>query len=175
LTAPEITCFHIAVVVTDVEKAIANYRRYLGDGPWQVRDGLIGRLAYGSAGGQTWELIQPSETGGTQFHQFRDQYGEGVQHIGFWTPNIRESVEKSLADGARLVSASTDAQGNTAVQLLPRADVKPEQLDALSLGAFLDLGFGGWRLEYIGKTAGEKFLKDWLAEEYDRIILTPAP
>ena len=52
MTAPEITCFHIAVVVTDVEKAIANYRRYLGDGPWQVRDGLIGRLAYGSAGGQ---------------------------------------------------------------------------------------------------------------------------
>jgi hypothetical protein len=38
----------------------------------------------------------------------------------------------------------------------------------------LDLGFGGWRLEYVGTTAGEKFLKHWLAEDYDKIILTPA-
>jgi hypothetical protein len=43
------------------------------------------------------------------------------------------------------------------------------------MAAWMDLGLGGWRLEYIGKTAGEKFLKDWLAEDYDGIILRDAP
>ncbi len=175
MTVPEITCFHIAVVVPDVEKAVASYRRFLGDGAWRVRDTAWGRLAYGSAGGQTWELLEVRGAGKGPFHQFRDEHGEGVQHIGFWTPDIRASVEHALADGARLVSVTTDAQGNTAAQLLPRADVTTEQLGALGLNAFLDLGFGGWYLEYIGKTAGHAFFRDWLAEEYDKIILTRAP
>ena len=177
MSVPEITCFHIAVVVADIDKAVANYKKFLGDGPWRVRDMGTGgtRIAYGSAAGQTWELIEVKGPGGTQFHQFRDQHGEGVQHIGFWTPDIRASVEASLAAGARLVSATTDAEGHTAVQLVPQADVKPEQLGALGMAAWMDLGFGGWRLEYIGKTAGEKFFNDWLAEDYRRIILTPAP
>jgi 4-hydroxyphenylpyruvate dioxygenase-like putative hemolysin len=176
VSVPEIACFHIAVVVNSVEKAVEAYKRFLGDGPWRIRDMAAGtRIAYGSAGGQTWELIEVSGPGGSQFHEFRDQHGEGVQHIGFWTPDIRASVEDSLAAGARLVSATTDAQGNTAVQLLPRADVQAQQLEALSMAAWMDLGLGGWRLEYIGKTAGEKFLKDWLAEDYPGIILTPAP
>jgi 4-hydroxyphenylpyruvate dioxygenase-like putative hemolysin len=164
------------VVVNSVEKAVEAYKRFLGDGQWRIRDMAAGiRIAYGSAGGQTWELIEVNGPGGSQFHRFRDEHGEGVQHIGFWTPDIRASVEDSLAGGARLVSATTDAQGNTAMQLLPRAEVKTEQIDALSMAAWMDLGLGGWRLEYIGKTAGEKFLKDWLAEDYDGIILTPAP
>lgn len=175
MTVPEITCFHIAVVVSDLENTVEAYRQFLGDGPWRIRDAAWGRIAYGSAGGQTWELIQVNGPGNTQFHAFRDEHGEGVQHIGFWTPDIRASVENSLAKGARLVSATTDAQGNTAVQLLPRADVGAEQLDGLGMAAWLDLGLGGWRLEYIGKTAGDTFFKEWLAEDYARIILTPAP
>jgi hypothetical protein len=176
MTVPDITSFHIAVVVSSVEKAVEGYKRFLGDGPWRIRDMAAGtRIAYGSAGGQTWELIEVNGPGGSQFHEYRDQHGEGVQHIGFWTPDIKASVEDSLAGGARLVSATTDAQGNTAVQLLPRADVQPQQIEALSMAAWMDMGFGGWRLEYIGQTAGEKFLKDWLAEDYPGIILTPAP
>jgi catechol 2,3-dioxygenase-like lactoylglutathione lyase family enzyme len=175
VTVPEITCFHIAVVVNSIETAIEAYRRFLGNGPWHIRDMSSGaRIAYGSAGGQTWELIEVRGAGGSQFHQFHAEHGEGVQHIGFWTPDIRASVEDSLARGARLVSATRDAQGNTAVQLLPRADVPAAQLETLGMGAFMDLGFGGWRLEYIGKTAGEKFFEDWLGQDYERIILVRA-
>jgi len=176
VSVPEITCFHIAVVVADIDTAVANYRRFLGDGPWRVREmgRAGGRIAYGSAGGQTRELIEVNGPGNSQFHQFRDQHGEGVQHIGFWTPDIRASVEASLAAGARLVSVMTEADGHTAVQLLPQADVKPEQLGALGMAAWMDLGFGGWRLEYIGKTTGDKFFNEWLGDDYRRIILTPA-
>ncbi len=133
------------------------------------------RIAYGSAGGQTWELIEVTGAGSSQFHQFRDQHGEGVQHIGFWTPDMRGSVEAALAEGAQIVSATTDAQGNAAVQLRPQADVKPEQIEGLGMASWMDLGFGGWRLEYISNSLGQTFLKDWLAADYPGIILTPAP
>lgn len=176
VTVPEITCFHIAVVVNSVETAIEAYRRFLGDGPWRVREMASGgRIAYGSAGGQTWELIEVNGPGGSQFHRFRDEHGEGVQHVGFWTPDIRASVEDALAKGARLVSATTDKDGHAAVQLLPRAEVQRQQLEGLGMAAWMDLGLGGWRLEFIGKAAGERFFKEWLGEEYERIILTPAP
>jgi catechol 2,3-dioxygenase-like lactoylglutathione lyase family enzyme len=176
MSVPEITCFHIAVVVNDVEKAVEGYKRFLGDGPWRLRDmGAGTRIAYGSAGGQTWELIEVSAPGGSQFHEFKERHGEGVQHIGFWTPDMRASVEDALSKGAKLVSATTDAQGHAAVQLLPAADVKPEQLEGLGMASWMDLGLGGWRLEYIATGLGQTFLKDWLAEDYPGIILNPAP
>jgi catechol 2,3-dioxygenase-like lactoylglutathione lyase family enzyme len=173
VTSPEVKAFHIAIVVQDIDKAIEGYRRLLAAEHWRVRAMNPGtRIAYGSGSGATWELIEVSGSGTSQFHQFRDQHGEGVQHIGFWTPDLRASVEGAVAAGAQLVSATSDAQGNTAVQLLPAASVGPEQLDKLGIGAFLEAGFGGWRIEYIG-TTGASFLRDWLQEEYDDIIVTP--
>jgi catechol 2,3-dioxygenase-like lactoylglutathione lyase family enzyme len=172
MTAPEIQCFHIAVIVDDLEKAVAGYKRFLGDGPWRLRDSPSGlRMAYGSAGGQTWELIQVGGAGGTQFHEFRERYGEGVQHIGFWTQDIKASVDDALSKGARLVSATADAQGHTSVQLLPAAEVKPDQIESLGMASWVDMGFGGWRLEYIASDPGDAFFKDWLGAEYPEIIL----
>jgi len=99
-----------------------------------------------------------SGSGGSQVHEFRDHHGEGVQHIGFWTPDMRASVEDALSKGGKLVSATADAQGHTAVQLLPAAAVKPQQLEGLSTASWIDLGFGGWRLEYISSET--TFFKD---------------
>lgn len=144
-----------------------------GRGGWATRADV--RIAYGSAGGQTWELIEVFGSGGSPFHEFRERHSEGVQHIGFWTADIRVSVEDVLSKGGKLVSATADAQGQTAVQLLPAADVKPEQLEGLSTASWIDLGFGGCRLEYISTGLGQAFLKDWLAADYPDIILNPAP
>jgi catechol 2,3-dioxygenase-like lactoylglutathione lyase family enzyme len=175
MTAPDVKCFHIAIVVRDLDAAVEGYRRLLGAEHWRVRAMSAGtRIAYGSGSGATWELIEVSGAGTSQFHEFRDQHGEGVQHIGFWTPDLRASVLGALEGGAELVSATTDAQGNSAVQLLPAEAVEGEQLDKLGIGAFLEAGFGGWRIEYIGPS-GEAFLKDWLQEEYPDICITPMP
>jgi hypothetical protein len=38
MTVPEITCFHIGLLVADIEKTISNYKRFLGDGPWRMVD-----------------------------------------------------------------------------------------------------------------------------------------
>ena len=174
MTVPEIQCFHIATVVRDLDAAMAAYKRLLDAQTWRTQDMGGGfRIAYGSGSGQTWELLEVRGEGTSQFHQFRDQYGEGVQHVGFWTPDIRSSVENALAQGGELVSATQDAEGRTAVQLVPQADATPEVLDAaIGIGAFIDGGLGAWRIEYIGKD-GDGFLRDWLQEDYGEIIVTP--
>ena len=72
-----------------------------------------------------------------------------------------------------MVAATRDADGRTAVQLVPQAAATPELLEAgIGIGAFIAGGLGGWRIEYIG-TDGDAFLRDWLEEEYDEIIVTP--
>lgn len=176
MTAPEVQCFHIAIVVADLDAAIERYRQLLDAATWRVREMSPGfRIAYGSGSGQTWELIEVTGEGASQFHQFRDQHGEGVQHIGFWTPDIRASVEQALERGAQLVSTSTNDEGQTTVQLIPQSRATPDLLNAVdaAIGAFIDPGIGGWRIEYIGPT-GEAFLHDWLEDDFPEIIVTPA-
>ena len=53
--------------------------------PWDARstDARL-KVAFGT-GGLTFELIQVLE-GHTPHLEFLDKHGDGVQHIGFWTP-----------------------------------------------------------------------------------------
>jgi catechol 2,3-dioxygenase-like lactoylglutathione lyase family enzyme len=174
MTVPEIQSFHIATVVRDLDDAVAAYTRLLDAQTWRLREISPGfRIAYGSGSGQTWELIEVTGPGTSQFHEFRDQYGEGVQHVGFWTPDIRASVEHALAQGGELVAAIEDADGRITVQLAPQATATPDVIDAaIGIGAFVDGGLGAWRIEFIGKD-GDAFLRDWLQEEYGEILVTP--
>ena len=177
MTSPEIRCFHIAIVVPELEAAMDAYRRLLGAETWRTHgpsaDGI--RIAYGSGSGQTWELLEASGDGGTAFHAFRDRYGQGVQHVGFWTPDIHASVRDALDRGGRLVAASRDPQGRAAVQIVPGADATPELIEQnIGIAAFIDPGLGAWCIEYIGD-AGHAFLREWLEEDYDEIIVTPRP
>src|SRR5262245_30125413 len=149
------------------------YRTILGVDNWHLREmGTANRIAYGRGSGQTFELVQPLAAGSGQFHDFLAQYGEGVQHLGFWTPDIQGSVTGALESGATLVSATTDASGHTAVQLLP-ASANPD-LSALRMAAWVDVQTGGCRIEYIGTQAGEAFFTEWLGAEYPQIV-TPPP
>ena len=173
MTAPEVKCFHIAIAVRDMDVAIEGYGRLLGTERWHILSRTPGtRVAYGVGSGMTWELWEATGEGTTQFHEFLRERGEGVQHIGFWTPDLKTSVEAAVANGGQLVSATTDDRGHSAVQLVPGSGLQPKQLDSLGITAFVDAGFGGWRIEYVGPT-GEAFLRDWLQEEYDDIIITP--
>ncbi|HJN92295.1 MAG TPA: VOC family protein [Dehalococcoidia bacterium] len=176
MTAPEVQCFHVATVVRDLDAAVAAYTSLLDAQTWRIREMSADfRIAYGSGSGQTWELIEVRGEGTSQFHQFRDRYGEGVQHVGFWTPDIRALVEQALAQGGELVSATQDASGVTSVQLVPQAAVTPDLLDAgIGIGAFIEGGLGAWRIELIGND-GDEFLRDWLQEDYDEILVTPRP
>jgi catechol 2,3-dioxygenase-like lactoylglutathione lyase family enzyme len=175
MTAPDVKCFHIAIAVRDIDVAIEGYGRLLGTERWHILSRTPGtRVAYGVGSGMTWELWEATGEGTTQFHEFLRERGEGVQHIGFWTPDLKTSVEAAVANGAQLVSATTDDRGHSAVQLVPASGLQSKHLDALGITAFVDAGFGGWRIEYVGPT-GERFLRDWLEQEYDHIIITKPP
>jgi catechol 2,3-dioxygenase-like lactoylglutathione lyase family enzyme len=176
MTVPGLAAFHIAFVVRDLDAVMERYRATLGVELWRVRDGtqFPVRLAYGRGAAMTFELIQPRSGEPNQFSEFLDMRGEGVQHIGLWTLDVRASVEAALAAGATLVSASTDASGNTAVQLLPKPGDPPPDLTSLRPFTFVDLGLGGVRIEYVGAEAGVSFLKDWLGDDYPKIV-TPPP
>ncbi len=173
MTVPDLQVFHIALVVHDLERTMDTYRRLLAVENWHTREmGSNARIAYGRGSGQTFELIQPMAGGSGQFHDFQAAYGEGVQHIGFWTADIRASVQAALEAGASLVSAATGPNGQTTVQLLPAA-ANPD-LGGLRMAAWLDTGTGGCRIEYIGTRAGDAFFTEWLGQAYPQIV-TPPP
>jgi catechol 2,3-dioxygenase-like lactoylglutathione lyase family enzyme len=127
MTAPELTAYHLGIVVRQLESAMDAYRRMLGITEWRLRDPMPngGLIAFGMGGGITFELLQVPESGNNQLSQFLREHGEGVQHVAFWTEDLQTSVENALAEGAKLVSSVTDASGNASVQLIP-ASGNPE-------------------------------------------------
>lgn len=180
---PDLLAFHIGFVVRDVDAAMDCYRRMLGvDGwrvheihrakaPWAERytDARI-KIAFGRGAGLTFELIQVLD-GKTQHSEFLEAHGEGVQHIGLWTHDVRASVEAAVAQGARIVTALVDPNDQAVVQLTP-ASSTDEILRAIPRDrlAYVDPGLGTVQLEFVGPGTG---LRDWLQEDYDRIIVPP--
>lgn len=172
MTVEGLVEFHIAIVTPDLEGAIERYRRVLGVELWHYWDrtppGSPTRVAYGAGAGATWEIIGVTGEGTSQFHEFLKQHGEGVQHIGFWAPDVRGAVREALEAGGRIVSGIVDKDGNAAIQ------VAPGDLDTLELRnpVFLNAGTG-FTIEYFGP-GGDKLHRDWFKEDFEKMV-TPPP
>jgi hypothetical protein len=94
---------------------------------------------------------------------FLAERGEGIQHVGFWTPDLRGSLQAAVDEGGVLVSGPFEQHGNTVVQVqMPEGQV-PRQI------AYIDAGLGTFRFELIGPPA-DQGLRNWLQEDYDKII-----
>jgi catechol 2,3-dioxygenase-like lactoylglutathione lyase family enzyme len=172
VTATGLSQFHIAIVTGDMQAAIERYSRVLGVEGWNFWDrmppGSPARVAYGYGAGNTWELISIEKDASTQFHDFYKQHGEGVQHIGFWCPDLRASVTTALEAGGEIVSTIVDSQGNALVH------VKPGDLDSIDLPRSLFLNAGvGFTLEYFGP-GSEQMYREWFKDDYD-LMLKPPP
>lgn len=86
----------VAVVVRDLEAAMAAYGRVFGWGPWRVYDftelphtdttvrgepvDYTMRTAVTRVGGLDLELVEPGE-GASQYREFLAEHGEGLHHI----------------------------------------------------------------------------------------------
>ncbi len=133
ITAPtgDLVAYHVGIVVCDLQAVADRYQRILGVDrwrmpelatvkvPWDARstDARL-RVAFGRGAGLTFELIQVLE-GRTPHLDFLDKHGDGVQHIGFWTPDVRAVVERAVKEGGRVTLARFDPNGNAEVQLSP--------------------------------------------------------
>jgi hypothetical protein len=71
--------------------------------------------------------------------------------------------------------ARHDAAGNFEVQLTPGSSMNEivRSLDSARL-AYVDPGIGGVQLEFVGP-AGGAGLREWMEQDFDRIILPPPP
>jgi catechol 2,3-dioxygenase-like lactoylglutathione lyase family enzyme len=180
---PDLAAYHVGIVVRDLEAAADRYQRLLGIDNWRVRELTRARppwrenytdvrlkLGFGRAAGLTFELIQVLE-GRNQHTEFLEAHGEGAQHIGFWTADLRASVEAALAQGARLVNGIIEQDGTAAVQLTvgSATDEIVRALDVRGL-AYVDTGVGSLQLEFVGSTAN---MRGWLEQDFERIIVPP--
>jgi len=162
MTAPQAKMFayHLGIVVRDLEAACARYSELLGVPEWHRSDverpGLpvnpntaggrgVLHIAFGRVPGMTFELIQPE---GTIEHKvFLDRHGEGLQHIGIWTPDVQLAVREAVEKGCRVTHAALN-QDVVTVNLTPESP--PEAIvPFLANVAYVDPGVGGSQIEFV--------------------------
>jgi catechol 2,3-dioxygenase-like lactoylglutathione lyase family enzyme len=185
MTAPEAKMFayHLGIVVHDLEAACARYSELLGVPEWHRSQ--VGRpgvpvnprtaggqgmlhIAFGRMPGMTFELIQPE---GTIEHKvFLDERGEGLQHIGIWTPDVQAAVREAVAKGS-IVTHAALTQDVATIGLTPAS---PPEAIVPFLGnlAYVDPGVGGFEIEFVGVLNAERH-RDMFDEITDESIPLP--
>jgi catechol 2,3-dioxygenase-like lactoylglutathione lyase family enzyme len=189
MTAPpgDLVAYHVGFVVRDLDAVADKYQRLLGVERWRVHELRTAKvafdarstdarlkIAFGRGAGLTFELIQVLE-GRTPHLDFVEKHGDGVQHIGFWTPDVRAAVQRAVKEGGRITMARLDPGGKAEVQLTPgsnmdtiAAAIPPGRL------AYVDPGVGGIQLEFVGPAAAEG-LREWMQKDFETLLAPPPP
>jgi catechol 2,3-dioxygenase-like lactoylglutathione lyase family enzyme len=100
----------ICVIVPDLDRAVENYWKIFGVGPWHfytygkplvkemTRHGKPAeykmRVALSHIGSLRIELIEPLE-GDTVYSEFVEKHGYGIHHLGVLTDNMAEALERA--------------------------------------------------------------------------------
>lgn len=107
LSSPITRIDHVAIVVREMDEALAFYRDMLGITPSRVLDFpresvKIAFLPLGGPSGSEIELLQPlsAETG---VARFLAKHGGGLHHICLETPDIEGALADLRASGAMLL------------------------------------------------------------------------
>lgn len=95
---------HIAIIVRNIEQALAFYRDTLGITPGEIKDVpteqvRIAFLPMGGPGGSEIELIEPT-TADSSLSKFLEKRGEGLHHICLEVENIDIALQEMLEKGA---------------------------------------------------------------------------
>jgi hypothetical protein len=182
----QVFAYHIGIVVRDIEAVSACYSELLRVPKWHSweveREGLPTnaatagrkgsvRIAYGRAPGQTIELLQPL-AGASIWSEFLREHGEGVQHIGLWTPDLAASVAGAVARGAKVTHGMLGSTGGS-VQLTASTPqeaiagaLDPDQL------AYLLPTVGGVQIEYVGP-GGPARMRQTIGADFDNVVTAP--
>jgi catechol 2,3-dioxygenase-like lactoylglutathione lyase family enzyme len=181
----EMYAFHMGFVVKDLEATTERYSRLLQVPRWYFRetdvlalpwnpettDGRI-RIAHGRTPGQTLELIQPLE-GESFASMFLRDHGEGVQHLGYWVPNLQQGIERAIEAGAKLSHANFRRDGSGYAQLTAGSSTHAI-LDAVDVDrpAFLDSGLGMLQIELAGPGV-LKLQRRSMGVDHPRVVSLP--
>jgi 4-hydroxyphenylpyruvate dioxygenase-like putative hemolysin len=104
----------ICMIVPDLDKAVENYWKVFGIGPWHfytygkplvkrmTRHGKPAeykmRVALSHIGSLRIELIEPLE-GDTVYSEFVEKHGYGIHHVGVLTDNMQQAIERATQAG----------------------------------------------------------------------------
>lgn len=184
MTAPSLFAYHLGIVVRDLDLACERYQQYLQVPRWHFteieRAGLPinpataggrgrQRIAFGRVPGATFELIQPVE-GKSVFSVFLEEHGEGLQHLGVWTPDVQQAVTDAIGKGGRVTHGAL-REGVATVQLTPSSP--PDAIVPwLESPAYIDPGFGGFQIEFVGSANPER-MRRIMGDDFDEIITLP--
>src|SRR5581483_3418157 len=107
---------HVAIIVRNIEQALAFYRDTLGITPGEIRDVpseqvRIAFLPLGGPGGSEIELIEPT-TPDSSLVKFLEKRGEGLHHICLEVENIDVALQEMQERGAPVL----DQQPRTAAE-----------------------------------------------------------
>ena len=114
---------HIAVVVRDLEAALALYRDTLGLPLETVQEipGDAVRIAFLPLDGTKLELVQPTDAT-TGVARFLESRGEGFHHVCFEVPDLAEALTRLAIDGLELIDTAPRAGAEGPVGFLhPRS------------------------------------------------------
>jgi methylmalonyl-CoA/ethylmalonyl-CoA epimerase len=96
---------HVAVVVSDLDQALARYRRlgFAGDERFVLPEQRVEVATFRSGSG--WiELIHPTDPEGP-IARYLAKRGEGMHHVAYAVPDLRLALQGLDAAGIRLIDA----------------------------------------------------------------------
>jgi methylmalonyl-CoA/ethylmalonyl-CoA epimerase len=97
---------HVAVVVADLDEALARYRMlgFAGGERFVLAEQAVEVATLRSGTG--WiELIRPTDPDGP-IARYLAKRGEGVHHVAYAVPDLRASLNELAAAGIRLIDAT---------------------------------------------------------------------
>ncbi len=136
---------HVGVVVKDLNKAIESLSSIFGLGPWDIAERRypkeqveVGKgpftykVAFAAMGPVQLELIEVVE-GNTIHAEFLRKKGEGIHHIGFRVPDVRQVVDtlqqygigvsqSAFREGARYAYMDPAGLGGITFEFVQRND-----------------------------------------------------
>lgn len=169
MTAPEakMYAYHLGIVVRNLKAACERYSELLGVPEWHFseveRPGLpvnprtaggrgVLHIAFGRMPGMTFELIHPE--GQVEHRVFLEERGEGVQHIGIWTPDVQAAVREAVAKGCRVTHGALN-QDVATISLTPQSP--PDAIiPFLGTLGYVDAGIGGFQIEFVASAGAER-------------------
>jgi len=116
---------HVAIIVRNIEQALAFYRDTLGIEPSEIKEVpteqvRIAFLPLGGPGGSEIELVEPSSTN-TSLLKFLEKRGEGLHHICLEVENIEAAlVELQEKDAPVLDQTPRTAAEGRAIFIHPK-------------------------------------------------------
>jgi len=117
---------HVAIIVRNIEQALAFYRDILGLSPREIKEVpdervRIAFLPMGGPGGSEIELIEPTDSG-SSLSRFLEKRGEGLHHICLQVEDIEAALQEMQAKGAMVLDTEPRmAAEGRAIFLHPRS------------------------------------------------------